>query len=96
MDYNMVDWYRQLLIAMKNKLQPISKLLVAKVFFAKNTFVLPLLEECFHVVSRLIGLKAYAKSLKRFIKVAVWYPIEGKMDKWQIYFSTDESMTPVM
>lgn len=44
MDYNLVDWYRQLLIAMKDKLQPISKLLVADAFFAKNTFVLPLLE----------------------------------------------------
>ena len=141
MDYNLVDWYRQLLIAMKDKLQPISKLLVADAFFAKNTFVLPLLEEGFHVVSRLrndaalwypttekptgkrghprwydgkidfanldptrcvelhvdngrlFGLKAYSKSLKRFIKVAIWYPIEGRMDKWQIYFSTDESMT---
>lgn len=141
MDYNLVDWYRQLLIAMKDRLQPISKRLVADAFFAKNTFVLPLLEEGFHVVSRmrndaalwypttekptgkrghprwydgkidlanldptrcvelhvdngrLFGLKAYSKSLKRFIKVAIWYPIEGRMDKWQIYFSTDESMT---
>ena len=141
MDYNLVDWYRQLLIAMKDKLLPISKNLVADAFFAKNTFVLPLLEEGFHVVSRLrndaalwypttekptgkrghprwfdgkidfanldptrcvelqvdhgrlFGLKAYSKSLKRFIKVAVWYPIEGRTDKWQIYFSTDESMT---
>ena len=42
---------------------------------------------------RLFGLKAYSKSLKRFIKVAIWYPIDGRMDKWQIYFSTDESMT---
>ena len=141
MDYNLVDWYRQLVIAMKDKLLPISKNLVADAFFAKNTFVLPLLEEGFHVVSRLrndaalwypttekptgkrghprwfdgkidfanldltrcvelqvdkgrlFGLKAYSKSLKRFIKVAIWYPIEGRMDKWQIYFSTDESMT---
>ena len=141
MDYNLVDWYRQLLIAMKDKLLPISKNLVADAFFAKNTFILPLLEEGFHVVSRLrndaalwypttekptgkrghprwfdgkidfanldltrcvelhvdngrlFGLKAYSKSLKRFIKVAVWYPNEDRMDKWQIYFSTDESMT---
>lgn len=42
---------------------------------------------------RLFGLKAYSKSLKRFIKVAIWYPEEDSMDKWQIYFSTDESMT---
>jgi hypothetical protein len=42
---------------------------------------------------RLFGLKAYSKSLKRFIKVAIWYPDADSMDKWQIYFSTDESMT---
>lgn len=141
MDYNLVDWYRQLLIAMKDKLLPISKNLVADAFFAKNTFILPLLKEGFHVVSRLrndaalwypttekptgkrghprwfdgkidfanldptrcvelnvdkgrlFGLKAYSKSLKRFIKVAIWYPDEERTDKWQIYFSTDETMT---
>lgn len=42
---------------------------------------------------RLFGLKAYSKPLKRFIKVAVWYPNEADMTKWQIYFSTDESMS---
>ena len=141
MDYNLVDWYRELLISMKDRLQAISKLLVADAFFAKQTFVLPLLDEGFHVVSRmrndaalwypttekpsdkrghprwydgkidfanldparcvelhvdkgrLFGLKAYSKSLKRFIKVAIWYPDADSMDKWQIYFSTDESMT---
>ena len=41
---------------------------------------------------RLFGLKAYSKSLKRFIKVAIWYPDENSIEKWQIYFSTDESM----
>ena len=42
---------------------------------------------------RLFGLKAYSKSLKRSIKVAVWYPNEEDMTKWQIYFSTDDSMS---
>ena len=42
---------------------------------------------------RLFGLKAYSKSLKRFIKVAVWYPDEEDMAKWQIYFSTDDAMS---
>ena len=42
---------------------------------------------------RPFGLKAYSKSLKRFIKFAVWYPNEADMTKWQIYFSTDESMS---
>ena len=36
---------------------------------------------------RLFGLKAYSKSLKRFIKVAVWYPDEEDRTKWQIYFT---------
>ena len=36
----------------------------------------------------LFGLKAYSKSLKRFIKVTVWYPNEEDITTWQIYFST--------
>ena len=42
---------------------------------------------------RLFGLKAYSKSLKRFVKVAVWYTDEEDMTKWQIYFSTDDAMS---
>ena len=42
---------------------------------------------------RLFGLKSYSKSLKRFIKVVVWYPVEDDMTKWQIYFNTYESMS---
>ena len=141
MDYNLVDWYRELLISMKDRLQSISKLLVADAFFAKKTFIVPLLDQGFHVVSRLrndaalwyptqekpigkrgrprlydgkidfanldatrcvelhvdkgrlFGLKAYSKALKRTIKVAIWYPDADSMGKWQIYFSTDETMT---
>lgn len=63
MDYNLVDWYRQLLIAMKDKQLPISKNLVADAFFSKNTFIIPLLEEGFHVISRLRN------------DAALWYPI---------------------
>ena len=37
--------------------------------------------------------KVIIDTLKRFIKVAIWYPDADSMDKWQIYFSTDESMT---
>ena len=141
MDYNLVDWYRELLISMKDRLQAISKYLVADAFFSKKTFILPLLGKGFHVVSRLrndaalwyptkekptgkrgrsrlydgkidlanldptrcvelrvdkgrlFGVKAYSKALKRTIKVAVWYPDDETMDKWQVYFSTDEDMT---
>ena len=31
---------------------------------------------------RLFGLKAYSKSLKRFIKVVIWYPNEEDTTKW--------------
>lgn len=141
MYYNLVEWYCQNLIVLKEKLQKISRLIVADAFFSKETFVNPLFKEGFHVISRLrngavlfyptlqeptgkrghpmwydgkvdfsnldisrceeievdkgrlFGLKAYSKSLKRFIKVAVWYPNEADMAKWQIYFSTDESMS---
>ena len=125
LDYNLVDWYRELLISMKDRLQAISKLLVADAFFAKQTFVLPLLDEGFHVVSRmrndavlwypttekpsgkrghprwydgkidfanldparcvelhvdkgrLFGLKAYSKSLKRFLRQ--YQPGQGRL-----------------
>ena len=141
MDYNLVDWYRELLISRKDRLQAISKYLVADAFFSKKTFILPLLDKGFHMIGRLrndaalwyptkekptgkrgrprlydgkidlahldptrcvelrvdkgrlFGLKAYSKALKRTIKVAVWYPDADSMDKWQVYFSTDEDMT---
>ena len=39
---------------------------------------------------KLYGLKAYSKALKRFVRLAVWYPMDGRTDKWQLYFSTNE------
>ena len=39
---------------------------------------------------KLYGLKAYSKALKRFVSLAVWYPMDGRTDKWQLYFSTNE------
>lgn len=119
MDYNLVEWYCQNLIVLKENLQKISHLIVADAFFSKETFVNPLLKEGFHVISRLrndavlfyptlqmptgrrsrpkwydgkvdfsnldlsrceevavdkgrlLGLKAYSKSLKHYIKVVV-------------------------
>ena len=38
---------------------------------------------------KLYGLKAWSKALKRMVSLAVWYPDEGRADKWQLYFSTD-------
>lgn len=53
MDYNLVDWYCQNLIILKEKLQKISRLIVADAFFSKETFVNPLHKEGVHVISRL-------------------------------------------
>jgi hypothetical protein len=41
---------------------------------------------------KLYGLRAYAKALKRFVSLSVWYPMDGRTDKWRIYFSTDDSL----
>ena len=38
------------------------------------------------------GLRVYAKALKKFVSLFVWYPIDGRTDKWQLYFSIDDSM----
>lgn len=40
---------------------------------------------------KLYGLRAYSKALKRYVSLAVWYPLDERTDKWQIYFSTDDS-----
>ena len=53
MDYNLVDWYCQNLIILKENLQKISRLIVADAFFSKETFVNPLHKEGVHVISRL-------------------------------------------
>ena len=37
---------------------------------------------------KLYGLKAYSKALRRFVSLAV--PMDGRTDKWQLYFSTNE------
>ena len=39
------------------------------------------------------GGQADSKSLKGYVKIAVWYPLEGRTDRWKIYFSTDVSMS---
>ncbi len=37
----------------------------------------------------LFSLKAYSKALRRAVRLAVWYP-DGRMNGWQLYFSTNE------
>ena len=140
MGKNLVDWYSSYLISRKDKIQSISGTVVADAFFSKETFITPMCESDFHVISRfrndvvlyyptlekktgkrghpkwfdgridfanldlprckeyevnkgkLYGLRAYAKALKRYVSLSVWYPIDGRTDKWQLYFSTDDSM----
>ena len=133
-----VDWYSSYLISIQEHLKRISDTVVCDAFFSKATFIKPLCENGFHVISRfrndaalfyptlengtgkrgrpklydgkidfeylditrcteykvnkgkLYGLKAYSKALKRFVSLAVWYPMDGRTDKWQLYFSTNE------
>ena len=135
---NLVDWYSSYLISIQEHLKRISGTVVCDAFFSKATFIKPLCENGFHVISRfrndavlfyptlenrtgkrgrpklydgkidfenlditrcteykvnkgkLYGLKAYSKAFKRFVSLAVWYPMDGRTDKWQLYFSTDE------
>ena len=140
MDKTLVDWYSSYLINQKDHLQHISNIVVADAFFSKETFVSPMCNNGYQIISRfrndatlfyptlekptkrrghpkwydgsidfenldttrcteyaidkgnLYGLKAYSKSLKRFVSVAIWYPNENQTDKWQIYFSTNDTM----
>ncbi len=41
---------------------------------------------------KLYGLRVYAQALKRYVSLAIWYPMDERTDKWQLYFSTDDSM----
>lgn len=138
LEKNLVDWYSSYLISIQEHLKRISNRVVCDAFFSKATFIKPLCENDFHVISRfrndsvlfyptlekkigkrgrpklhdgkidfenldttrcteykvdkgrLYGLKAYSKALRRFVILAVWYPMDGRTDKWQLYFSTDE------
>ena len=40
----------------------------------------------------LYGLRVYAKALKRYVSLSVWYPTDRRTGKWKLYFSTDVSM----
>ena len=41
---------------------------------------------------KLYGLRVYAKALRKFVSLSIWYPMDGRTDKWQLYFSTDDLM----
>ena len=53
MGKNLVDWYSSYLISKKDKIRRISRTVVADVFFSKETFITPMCENNFHVISRL-------------------------------------------
>ncbi len=52
MDKNLVDWYSSYLISRKDKIQSISRTVVADAFFSKETFITPMCENDFHVITR--------------------------------------------
>ena len=143
MDKSLVDWYAGYLIKRREQIHRISDIVVADAFFSKSTFVTPMCDSGFHVISRLrndavlfypttekptgrrgrpklydgpidfsrldtsrckeheagkgklYGLEAWSKALKRMVSLAVWYPDDGRTDKWQLYFSTDRTQSAV-
>ena len=52
MDKSLVDWYAGYLVKRREQLQRVSEIVVADAFFSKNTFVTPVCDNGFHVISR--------------------------------------------
>ena len=52
MGKNLVNWYSCYLISKKEEIQSISKMVVADAFFSKETFITPMCESDYHVISR--------------------------------------------
>ena len=52
-DLSLSDWYAHSIISRKQELQKITKIVVADAFFSKITFVQPLMNEGFYVISKL-------------------------------------------
>ncbi|RGM53581.1 hypothetical protein, partial [Parabacteroides distasonis] len=66
MGKNPVDWYSGYLISKKDKIQSLSKTVVADAFFSKETFITPMCENDFHVISRFRnGVVLYYPTLER-------------------------------
>jgi hypothetical protein len=51
-DVNLIDWYLLVLKSMKNKLQSVSRYVVADAYFSKTNFAAGLKEMDFHLISR--------------------------------------------
>jgi hypothetical protein len=59
-DVNLIDWYLPVLKSMKNKLQSVSRYMVADACFSKTNFAAGLKEMDFHLISRLyISIEKY-------------------------------------
>lgn len=52
MGKNLVNWYSSYLISKKEEIQSISKMVVADAFFSKETFITPMCDSDYHVISR--------------------------------------------
>ena len=52
MDKSLVDWYAGYLVKRREQLQRVSEIVVADAFFSKSTFVTPVCDNGFHVISR--------------------------------------------
>lgn len=53
MDRSLVDWYAGYLIIRGEQLRRVSDIVVADAFFSKNTFITPMCDNGFRVISRL-------------------------------------------
>ncbi len=42
-----------------------------------------------NLINLIHPLKVYSKALRRTVRLVVWYP-DGRMNGWQLYFSTNE------
>ena len=51
-DKSLVDWYAGYLINIREQIHRISKTVVADAFFSKSTFITPMCDSGFHVISR--------------------------------------------
>lgn len=56
MGKNLVDWYSSYLVSRKDKIQSISVTVVADAFFSKETFITPMCENNFSMLSAASGM----------------------------------------
>lgn len=79
---NLVEWYVAVLESMKSKLQALTKNIVADAFFSKETFVTPMLNAGFTVISRLRNdsVLFYPTTKERTGKRGRPFVYDGKID----------------